>query len=431
LLERVSLQYQQKESFASGNEPLAAAFDTPSPSSATESSLETPQEQSYAQGSLLLDSPESPSQQKYPGLGRSPPAAHTTASTSGRLYTVYVPDNDDYIANKQYIETNQPCPPHHLDPRVLAPPHPRVSNLFKKKVPRRSSDFDQENRHPIQQPRKRSGKELALIQCQQEFATMPTGTGKSKSGKAATRAERAKKRDAKKDGNKGKPTKTDTQDGNNVASNDLNLVKQLLAAGNGLGGGVSVLASQEDKIKQLEAKLQAAESKNEAALIMEKSEGMQKEIIKQVKAILYRDTKFVGNDKHLEKLASKCYDTMGYKLEKVPSNHKEVWVAAYKDYVKKGFNEARSYVQQQLQNDFKALLVKENLPVDELVEKCGWITPDLAKKCALRTVDLDDKTEFDAFKWYWTVGLQKELGYNEWGPNKHLYQMPSQATTKR
>jgi len=164
---------------------------------------------------------------------------------------------------------------------------------------------------------------------------------------------------------------------------------------------------------------------------MEKSEGMMKEIIKVVKGNLYRDTKFVGNDKHLEKLANKCYDTFGYNLEKLPSNHKECWVAAYKDYVKKGFNEARSYVQQQLQNDFKALLVKENLSADDLVAKCGWITPELAKKCALRTVDLDNQTEFDAFKWYWTVGLQKELGYNEWGPNKHLYQMPSQATTKR
>ena len=271
-----------------------------------------------------------------------------------------------------------------------------------------------------------------MLQRQQESARMPT-----KSAKAQTREERHKKREAKKNGNKDKKAKTDGQDakdgtasGHNVAS-DLELVKNLLAAGSGLGGNVSVFASQEDKIKKLEAQLEAAKSKSEAALIMEKSADMLKEIIRQVKAYLYRDTKFVGNDKHLEKLANKCYDTMGYKLEKVPPNHKECWVAAYKDYVKKGFNEARSYVQQQLQNDFKAHLAKENLPADELVEKCGWITPDLAKKCALRTVNLDDAAEFEAFKWYWTVGLQKELGHSEWGPNKHLYQMPSQATTKR
>ena len=81
-------------------------------------------------------------------------------------------------------------------------------------------------------------------------------------------------------------------------------------------------------------------------------------------------------------------------------------------------------------NDFKALLAKENHSADELVAKCSWITPELAKKCCLRTVDLDKEEEFNAFKWWWEVGLQKELGYSEWGPNKHLYKMPSQATTK-
>ena len=430
---REEVQQQKKLStLGNGHQFPGSASTSPSSASSEDS------QDSLANQALLLESPP----RRQPTFGWPVSDFANFSPTTGNRQGFAILQELD---NTQF-ENLPPCPPHHLAPK------PRKSF---KKVQRSSSHSGQENQQPLSLGHRPSGKEIALLQRQREAAEMG-----NKSNKKTTWAERMAKRQ-KRDGKLAQEAAAAAQAAQNAhvpaipprgskcsKAPTIRDFEKLLAENAQLkasgvqgqalmesqdGGQVSFIQQKEQELRAREAELATREAQlgKGQPLLLQKGDDVQKMVYSAVKQFIYRGTKFVTNDAHLEKITGKVYDILGYGHETQPKGHRESWIATYKSCVNKGLNEARSYVQQQLVTNFKSHVSSLGCEPHEIAEKSTFITFDLAKKCALREIDWSKVEERQAMMWYVEVGLQKELGYSEWGPSKHLYILPSQAMTDR
>lgn len=176
------------------------------------------------------------------------------------------------------------------------------------------------------------------------------------------------------------------------------------------------MEKERQKNAQLEQKLQ---SKTEAGgLTMEINKEMKKKVFDCARHDLFRTWKFI-DDEDLRKASEEVLELLGYG-DKYVGTEREIWINSYSKDVSAGISSWRSYSQQQLRADVIAKLNDTDDP-QQVPEN------DLLLKCALRTIDVNDKVEYEAMKFWWDVVLPKVAGVAGWTESTRRYKCISQA----
>ena len=130
-----------------------------------------------------------------------------------------------------------------------------------------------------------------------------------------------------------------------------------------------------------------------------------KEVIKQVQTNFgnwqFRTVKFIEDDEECKEVTGQLYDMMYEEDErdKLGEDYKDSWVDAYFNHVRGACNDKRNYTQGRFK-DSMVNFYRQHKKLPEL---------ELLKKCALRTVDLEDPDEYLVFKFYWSDLASKFL----------------------
>ena len=162
---------------------------------------------------------------------------------------------------------------------------------------------------------------------------------------------------------------------------------------------LSIRALKQENEK-LQEKLANAGNPGLMPIKQKPSQEVLKLIDKTVKYKLFKDVKFVVNEKALEKVSAYMHKLMYENSQNKPN--RENWVYTYSNSISKSINDKRNYAQSQL----KAACIKyANENGTGLVPTYKAIL-----KIALRDVDTENDDEMELFKWYWDVALGKVAG---------------------
>jgi hypothetical protein len=157
-------------------------------------------------------------------------------------------------------------------------------------------------------------------------------------------------------------------------------------------------------------------------------EAMSREVQKCAKQKLWKVCKFIKNDKKLRKATRfvmkqlELADFVGLEGADLV-DAEEVWIATYKEDVRKALNKQRNYVQQECR-DLMMQVFKDNKTAEfpsyeELEELCK------RDKLDKKTPEVERKVYQTKFDNYVDVMLPKVAGHQAWNPNHRYYSLVS------
>ena len=172
-------------------------------------------------------------------------------------------------------------------------------------------------------------------------------------------------------------------------------------------------AEESQAVKEMKAQLAIARSKKKDK---ETKQDMEKMIHTVCKERLWRRVKLVNGDverRNLTIAVLEELDLAEYKgHDEAAKQRREEWIEAYETVCAKKLNAVRGYAQTRCKaaiDDFKATFGRFPTQLDFM-------------KCLTRTVDINNKDDYDLFKWYWTSLMPRACcNDNDWNKDKRNY----------
>ena len=130
-----------------------------------------------------------------------------------------------------------------------------------------------------------------------------------------------------------------------------------------------------------------------------KNAEMEAKISGHLKNDLFRTVKFLTDEDQISDTLDKFYDLIytSKEQERLGEDHQHIWKNTYKASLTTQLNAHRSYVQNRMKESWK-----------KFHEENKWIpSVEQFKKCALRTINMEDDDEVKMMEWYITDLLSK------------------------